>query len=80
MVRASLFAFALVALLPITALAHGPTRQKVIDTVENDATPEAVWQINGKFQDMGWHPADSKLEGKGENTVDATSVRGQEAL
>ena len=74
MVRASVFAFTLVALLPITALAHGPTRQKVIETVEIDATPEAVWEVIGNFQDMSWHPAVSKLEGKGENAVDATRV------
>ncbi len=72
--RASVLAFVLVALLPVTALAHGPTRQKVTETVEINASPEKVWKIMGNFQDMSWHPAVSKLEGNGENAVDATRV------
>lgn len=72
MVRASVLVFALFALLPITALAHGPTRQKVIETVEIDASPDKVWEVIGDFQDMSWHPAISKLEGNGKNEVNAT--------
>jgi hypothetical protein len=74
MVSASILAFALFALMPITALAHGPTRQKVIETVEIDASPDKVWEVIGDFQDMSWHPAISKLEGNGENEVNATRV------
>ena len=74
MVRASILAFVFVALLPVTALAHGPTRQKVTETVEINAPPERVWEIIGDFQNMGWHPAVAKTEGNGENAVDATRV------
>ena len=74
MVRAFALAFALAILLPVAAIAHGPTRQKVIETVEINASPEKVWEVIGNFQDMSWHPAIAKLEGDGENTVDATRV------
>ena len=40
------------------ALAHGPTRQKVVETVTIQAPPDAVWarvKDFGKLQD--WHPA-----------------------
>lgn len=74
MVRASVLAFALFALLPITAFAHGPTRQKVVETVEIDASPDEVWKVIGDFQDMSWHPAISKSQGNGENEVNATRM------
>jgi hypothetical protein len=48
----------LLAALPTTALAHGPTRQKVTETITINAAPEAVW---AKVKDFGamntWHPA-----------------------
>ena len=74
MLRASVLAFALVALLPVTVLAHGPTRQKVTETVQINAPPEKVWEVIGNFQDMSWHPAVAKLDGDGENAADATRV------
>jgi len=74
MVRASVLAFALFALPPITAFAHGPTRQKVVETVEIDASPDEVWKVIGDFQDMSWHPAISKSQGNGENEVNATRM------
>jgi Polyketide cyclase / dehydrase and lipid transport len=52
------------------ALAHGPTRQKVSETVEINAAPEKVWARIGNFQDMSWHPAVAKLEGQGGNEID----------
>jgi hypothetical protein len=73
-------AAALVALLPVTALlsvqawAHGPTRQKLIETVEINAPIEKVWAVIGNFQDMGWHPAFAKTEGTGGNDVGATRI------
>lgn len=54
--------------------AHGPTRQKVTKTIEINAPPEKVWAVVGNFQDMGWHPAIEKTEGKGGNEIDATRV------
>lgn len=73
-----------VFLLPLPALfepiaiqkasAHGPTRQKVTKTIEINASPEKVWAVVSNFQDMGWHPAVEKTEGKGGNAIDATRV------
>lgn len=74
MVRAFALAFALAILLPVAAIAHGPTRQKVIETVAINASPEKVWEVISNFQDMSWHPGIAKLEGNGENTVEATRV------
>ena len=54
------------------AEAHGPTRQKVTETVEIAAPPEKVWAAVANFQDMGWHPVVEKTEGQGGNAKDAT--------
>jgi len=67
-------ALAALALLPVAASAHGPTRQKVSETVEINAAPDKVWRAIGNFQDMSWHPAVAKLEGKDGNAVNATRV------
>jgi hypothetical protein len=67
---------ALVAALLVTpslAQAHGPSRQKVTETVEINAPADKVWARIGNFQDMSWHPAVEKTEGKGGN--DAGAVR-----
>jgi hypothetical protein len=55
-------------LLAKVALAHGPTRQKVTETVEIDAPPDKVWARVSNFQDMSWHPAVAKTGGQGGNT------------
>lgn len=71
---------ALAALLPVTAMlpvkawAHGPTRQKVVETIEINAPADKVWAVVGNFQDMGWHPAFAKTEGTGGNDANATRV------
>ncbi len=39
-----------------SAVAHGPSRQKVTETVEIAAPPEVVWARVGQFGDMSWHP------------------------
>lgn len=54
--------------------AHGPTRQKVAETVEINAPADKVWATIGNFQDMGWHPAIAKTEGSGGNGKDAKRV------
>ena len=72
--RAFGLAVALVALVPVSAWAHGPTRKKIIETVEINAPIEKVWAVIGNFQDMGWHPAFAKTEGTGGNAVGATRV------
>lgn len=57
-----------VALSVTAALAHGPTRQKVTETIEIDAPAEKVWGIIGNFQDMSWLPPVEKTEGTDGNT------------
>jgi hypothetical protein len=67
---------ALSAAIPLAAalpsLAHGPTRQKVVETVEINLPADKVWAAIGNFQDMGWHPAVAKTEGTGGNDAGAT--------
>lgn len=59
------------AALMAPALAHGPTRQKITETVEIDAPADKVWSVIGNFQDMSWHPAVAKTEGEGGNAAGA---------
>src|SRR2546421_13084852 len=54
------------------AWAHGPTRQKVRESIENNAPPAKVWAANGNFQDMSWLPPVSKTEGQKGNDIEAT--------
>jgi hypothetical protein len=43
---------------PSSAWAHGPTRQKVTETITINAAPAAVWaQVNGFGAMHTWHPA-----------------------
>lgn len=63
-----------IMVLPGIAAAHGPTRQKMTETIEIKAPPEKVWAMIGNFQDMSWHPAVEKSEGSGGNALEATRV------
>ena len=66
-----LFAFIAIALLPLTAAAHGPTPQKVEKSVTIKAEPAKVWALVKDFGNMHkWHPAvaSTKLEKKGDDT------------
>jgi carbon monoxide dehydrogenase subunit G len=74
MVRVFALAAAVLALLPAVASAHGPSRQKVTETVEISAPAEKVWDVIGNFQDMSWHPAFAETVGKGGNEANATRV------
>jgi mxaD protein len=50
------------------ALAHGPTPQKVDQTVTIRASPDAVWKVVGPFGGIGgWHPDVVKVEATGGN-------------
>ncbi|WP_085316862.1 SRPBCC family protein [Derxia lacustris] len=40
-----------------TAQAHGPTRQKVTETITIQAPADVVWKRIKEFSDLGWHPA-----------------------
>ena len=53
------------------AEAHGPTRQKVEQSVEINAPPAKIWAICGNFHDMSWNPNVVKTTGDGGNTVNS---------
>lgn len=56
-------------LLAGTALAHGPTPQKVAESITIRAKPDAVWKVAGNFAGLkDWHPAVEKSEGSKDNT------------
>jgi len=74
MVRLFASLLALACVWPLAASAHGPSRQKVVETVEINAPADKVWEVVGNFQDMSWHPAFIKTEGKGGNDVGATRI------
>lgn len=60
------------SLFPALASAHGPTRQKVTETIEINAAPDKVWAVLGKFDDLGWHPMMAKTEAQGGNAPGAS--------
>jgi hypothetical protein len=66
-----LAALSLAALAPAsTGFAHGPSRQKVTETIEIAAPADKVWAVVGNFQDLSWLPPVAKTEGTGDNTPD----------
>lgn len=65
------FLFAL-AVLPISALAHGPTPQKVIETIEIQAPPDKVWSLVKEFGGIAqWHPMVAECKSTGDNSPGA---------
>ncbi len=58
-------------LIAAPAVAHGPSRQKVVEKIEIDAPATKVWEIISDFQSLSWHPAIAKVEGTGGNGADA---------
>ncbi|KJC59469.1 signal peptide protein [Bradyrhizobium sp. LTSPM299] len=54
------------------AWAHGPTRQKVRESIEIDAPQAKVWAVIGNFQDMSWLAGVSKTKGEKGNEIGAT--------
>lgn len=71
MLRYLALVLAFAGLLPASALAHGPTRQKVTTKIEINAPVEKVWAVIGNFQDMSWHPQVASTEGTGGNEPNA---------
>ena len=66
--RAGLALLLLFATAP--ALAHGPTRQKVVETVAIAASPAAVWAKLADFDGLkNWHPAVAESPATQGNTV-----------
>lgn len=61
-------------ILPGLALAHGPTRQKVTETIEINAAPDKVWARIKEFNDMSWHPDVAKTDGAPGNAVDTARL------
>lgn len=66
MMRLSLLVLPL-ALAATAALAHGPTPQKVSQSITIKASPDAVWKVAGAFGSIGkWHPDLKTSEGGGD--------------
>jgi hypothetical protein len=73
-----LLALLTLAILPLTAAAHGPTPQKVEKTVVIKADPAKVWALVKDFGNMQkWHPAvaSDKLETKKDDNGDDATFR-----
>ncbi|ABD87474.1 SRPBCC family protein [Rhodopseudomonas palustris] len=65
----------IVALLlaPGLAFAHGPTPQKIVETIVIQASPAAVWRTVKDFAGLaGWHASVAACEGQGGNANGAT--------
>jgi carbon monoxide dehydrogenase subunit G len=66
------------------AAAHGPTRQKVVETIAIDAPADKVWAIIANFDALkSWHPAvDESPASKGneEGSVRELKLKGGGAL
>ena len=61
------YSMAALALIPVAALAHGPSRQKVEKEIEINASAEAVWKaLKGICSIHDWHPAVAACESKGD--------------
>ncbi|AGK57662.1 polyketide cyclase/dehydrase [Hyphomicrobium denitrificans 1NES1] len=67
MLKRLAIAAAILGSFPIMAWAHGPSRQKVTESVEINAPADKVWAVVGNFQDLSWVPAVAKTEGTGDN-------------
>lgn len=67
MLKRLAIAAAILGSLPIVAWAHGPSRQKVTESIEINAPANKVWAVVGNFQDMNWAPSVAKTEGTGGN-------------
>jgi carbon monoxide dehydrogenase subunit G len=66
------------AILPLTAAAHGPSPQKVEKTIVIKAAPAKVWAIVKDFGNMQtWHPAvaSDKLEQKKDENGEMATYR-----
>jgi len=57
-------------LLPGLAFAHGPTRQKAVETIEIAAPPAQVWAMVKDWAGMAkWHPAVAEVGGNGNERI-----------
>jgi carbon monoxide dehydrogenase subunit G len=59
--------------LPTLCLAHGPSRQKVEESIEIQAAPDAVWNVIKDFGNaQAWMPQIANTVGHGSNDKGAT--------
>jgi carbon monoxide dehydrogenase subunit G len=52
--------------------AHGPSRQKLTETIEINATPAEVWDLVKNFSNVEWMPMVATVTTNGGNAVGAT--------
>jgi hypothetical protein len=65
----------MLALVPMGALAHGPSRLKLSEEAAINAPPDKVWDLIKDFCSIAqWHPAIAKCEGEGGNAAGAKRV------
>jgi len=57
-----------------TTYAHGPTRQKITETVDINAPAAQVWDVIKDFGNANWLPMVVDTESEGGNTKGATRV------
>lgn len=63
------------ALAPQTVLAHGPSRLKVVKSIDIDAPPEKVWAVIAEFCSIQeWLPPVEKCESDGTHEKGTTRV------
>jgi len=56
--RALALAAAVLAMAAVSATAHGPTRQKIVETIDIDKPVEKIWAVMGDYDALAkWHPA-----------------------
>ncbi len=58
------------SVLPHAGWAHGPSRQKITETIQIDAPPANVRATIANFHDMSWLPGVAKTTGEGGNELD----------
>jgi hypothetical protein len=73
-ILAVLIAMLPVAILPAAVSAHGPSRQKVVDTIEINAPADKVWAVVSNYKDFTWHPEIAKSEA-GDGMVPEKTMR-----
>lgn len=71
MKRTVLFASALTLMWSAAASAHGPTRQKVMESIVINAPVDAVWGKIKNFHDASWMPTVEKTAGEGGDVAGA---------
>lgn len=54
------------------ASAHGPSRQKVSESIVINASADAVWNKIKNFHDASWMPMVASTSGQGDNAAGAT--------